>query len=440
MPTGTRCRVVIAFVAVLAAVTAARAQDIPPTLLRRPVLLTPGEMAGTGLEPEVRVRIDVDERGRVVTATVLGITPASRFDDLLCEVTEKSALDWRFAPARQGGAERAATLEWTLKFRATANAAAAHDLFSPLLAGVADPRQPDADLSALPPADRRKVLDRYTAAAESNLRRGDRKRFDSPRFVVVTDAGTAETAKALAGNLEAVFNVLHDIFDSHVAPQPQAYKLVGYLFADKEAFLRMRSELGLSTPMEGFYKPPGLFAFHAEMPTQEDLLSVMLHETVHAYSDVFLRRPGVLFPLWIEEGLAEYFANSRIKGGQLLPGKTLRGRFMPPHFGVLYRRTQAGATLDHLRRAVRSGEAPSVNAVMRASFPVFYGDDAPLYYGLSWLLVHFLRHGDESWAGAFPEIVLYLAEGYDPGAALRTVYGLDEAAIEERFRRYVRDF
>jgi hypothetical protein len=76
---------------------------------------------------------------------------------------------------------------------------------------------------------------------------------------------------------------------------------------------------------------------------------------------------------------------------------------------------------------------------MRASFPVFYGERRELYYSLSWLLVHFLRHGEEGWAETlFPDLMLYLVEGYDPEASLRAVYGVDEAEMAERFRAYVR--
>ena len=418
-----------------------RAQDTGATVLRRPVLLTPAEMAGSGLEPEVRVRVDVDERGRVTGATVLAIRPPSEFDHLLREATVRNATEWRFAPARSGGVARASTLEWTVQYLAKASSESAHDLWSPFEVGLVDPRQPQARISALPRQQRGDLLNRYAAIAEKNLDQAERRRVDSPRFIVVSDAGDEETAKLLAGNFEAVFNILHGIFDPQLAPQPQPYKLVGFLFQKRDAFEQTRAALGLAMPAAGFYASPGFLAFHGELPTGDDLLSVMLHETVHAFSDTVLRRPGVLPPLWVEEGLAEYFANSQIKGGQLVPGKTLRGKFLPPHYDTVFRSTRAGATVDQLKRAVKASEAPAASEVMRATFPVFYGDDRALYYGLSWLLVHFLRHGEEGWADTgFPELMLYLAEGYGPTAALRTAYGLDDAQLDAKFTAYVRTF
>jgi hypothetical protein len=418
----------------------AGAEDEAPRLLRAAPLPAPVEMMAIGLAPEVQVSIQVDARGRVSGTTVLSVAPSTEFDPLVRAAVAKSLLDWRFAPARKDGMPTEATIQWRLQLGAAATETSAHAVWDPIATALADPRQRQGEISDLPLDERLRLLNRYAAIAEKHLQRAARKRFDSPRFIVVTDAGTPETAEVLAGNLEAVFNILHGVFDEHVEPQPMAYKLIAYLFATEEAFIAARGEIGVAMPAAGFYASPGFFAFHGGAPTAEALLGIMLHETFHAYSDRHLHRPGVLLPLWAEEGLAEYFGNSRIEGKRLLPGKTLRGSFVATHYGgAYYVASQSRLSADNLRRALRSGDAPSLGEVMRASFPVFYGERRELYYSLSWLLVHFLRHGEEGWAETlFPDLMLYLVEGYDPEASLRAVYGVDEAEMAERFRAYVR--
>ena len=191
----------------------------------------------------------------------------------------------------------------------------------------------------------------------------------------------------------------------------------------------------------GFYASPGFFAFHVELPTPEDLLSVMLHETVHAYADVHLRRAGVLMPMWMEEGLAEYFGNSKIEKKHLVPGKTMRGGYVNTQYGGIYRASSQQWSADQVRGAVRNGSAPSLDDILQASYPVFYGEQIQLYYTLSWLLVHFLRHGEPEWADTrFPELMLYLAEGYDADIAMRTAYGIPDAELHARFQKYVLSF
>lgn len=49
----------------------------PPVLLHRRHFLTPGEMAGTGLTPEVKLRARIDARGRVSEVEILAVEPAA---------------------------------------------------------------------------------------------------------------------------------------------------------------------------------------------------------------------------------------------------------------------------------------------------------------------------------------------------------------------------
>jgi hypothetical protein len=293
----------------------------------------------------------------------------------------------------------------------------------------------------LSPADRQKLIDRYAQAAEKRLTAKRRQRFDSPRFLVVTDAEDPRTAEILAGNLEAVFNVLHGLFDSHVEPQPERYKIVAYLFADRDAYRATELELRGTRDSAGFYAPPGFLAFHQEA-LPDSLLGTMLHEATHAFVDRHLKRAGVLLPLWFEEGVAEYIGNSQItRKGELVPGKTVRRKLILAHaYGPVRLTTDAGLSLDALRAALRRREVPALEALVSATPPEFYGERAELHYGLSWLFVHFLRHGSTGRETRFPELVLYLVEGYPPADALATSYGAGPAELASAFAEYVAEF
>ncbi len=430
--------------AALAGSAAARQGDRAPVVLRKSLLLTPVETAGTGLAPEVKVRVEVDARGRVVEVAMLGITPASEYDELFEKATRKEISGWRYAPEIKNGKAVATTLEWTVKFQAREGRGGlgGEDGWLPLAssaAGGAESKR--ARILALPLEQRKELLRHHSNVAEKFLDRGNRHRSDSPRFVVVSDAPDEKTARITAGNLESIFNVIRDLFGERIESQPEPFKIVVYMYAKRSSFELLKSELGVFEWSAGFYSPAGLFAFHIEVPTMENLLGIMMHEATHAYVDRHLVEPGSFLPRWLGEGFAEYVGNSEIRKGQLIPGRTAKEKFvLIPGFGAVRATPVPRMSLGEVKRKIRQGEGLSVEQLTTADRNVFYGEKRSLYYPSSWLLVHFLRHGEAGWAEReFPALMLYVAEGYPAIEALKTIYGTAPAQMEERFRTYVQE-
>ncbi len=437
---------------------AAQQSDRAPVLLRKTLLLTPVETAGTGLAPEVRVRVDLDDRGKVVQVTALSVKPASEYDELFRQVTHDQISYWRYAPAIQGGKATATTLDWTVKFQALGQREERTGLGMPLLGPTpSDAEARRARILALPLEQRKALLRQEAQIAEKLLDRSHRQRFDSPRFVVVSDAKAPKTAEITARNLEAVFHVIRGIFGGrhpegeptkrhpeggqtkHLALLPEPYKIVVYLFAGRAAFDGLKTELDVYEWSAGFYSPSGLFAFHLQMPSMESLLGTMMHEATHAFVDRHLVVPGSHLPRWLGEGFAEYMGNSEVKKGRLIPGRTAKEKYvLVMGLGAMRAKPAPRISLDEAKRLIRRGEGLTVEQLTTADSETFYGEERALFYPSSWLLVHFLRHGEPGWAEEeFPAFMLYAAEGYPAAAAMKTVYGAAPAELEERFRRYV---
>ncbi len=393
------------------------------------------------------MKVDLDDRGRVVEVHTLGVEPSSRYDDLFRQVTRDQILTWRYAPAIQGGKAVPATLEWTIKFRPGQTAAEGGEatdgpwlpLFDAAPGGVEAKR---ARIMALPVEQRAALLRQQSSVAETFIDRQHRQRFDTPRFVVVSDAQAPDTAKIVAGNLEAVFNVIQGLFGDRIEPQPERYKIIVYMYASRESFDRLKTELEVYEWSEGFYSPAGLFAFHLQQPTMQVLLGLMMHEATHAFVDRVLVQPGSYLPRWLGEGFAEYVGNSEIKKGQLIPGRTAGDKFMLiPGYGPVRASARPRLSVKDVKLKIRRGEGLTVEELVSADADAFYGEKRSLYYPMSWLLVHFLRHGEPEWAEReFPAFMLYAAEGYAAAAALEAVYGVTPAGLETRFRDYVRKF
>lgn len=398
-------------------------------------------MVGSELTPELKVRLSIDERGKVTDVEVLTLEPSSEFDALLTADIAEQLGRWRFAPATEDAGPVASRLELRVQYRSSPAGQQSWDDEAQESFFFGEPDRRSADVLRLPLAERKRIVDRLAAVAEKHLQSGQRRRAESPRFVAVSDAQDEKLVETLAGNLEAAYGQFLEVFAPHLEPQPERYKIVAYMFSTRAAFEATQVELRDSTVGVGFYSPPGFLAFHQEAFDAADILTTMVHETFHAFSDRALRHPGRLPHLWLEEGLAQYFGNSQIKKGRLVPGKTVQRRMLL-HYGRAFKlRTRANLTVQDIKRAVGSGEAPGLAQLLRASRQEFYGEAIHLYYGTSWLLLHFLRHGEPGWQDAqFPKALLYLVEGYPAETTLEAVYGAGLEELEARFRAYVGDF
>ncbi|MEM7584971.1 MAG: energy transducer TonB [Acidobacteriota bacterium] len=438
--------VALTIAAIMTTAAATQAEDRLPVLLRSSILQPPVESAGTGLAPEVGVQVDIDERGRVTAVDVRSIKPSSELDEIFRQHTVDQLLQWRYAPAIVDGRPSATSLEWKVQYLAgeeVSSTSSPGGYIPPFLFAKADAEARHAQLLSLPLDKQKEILRRYVTVAEKYIDPQRRQKYETERFVVVTDAEHAETAGIVARNLEVSLSVVGQLLQPHLMPQPTHLKFIVYLYATRNAFSAMRRDLASLSLGEATYYAPGFIIYHLEVPSGEYLQSFLIHEASHAYSDRHVRRPGFSFPRWLEEGFAEYMGNSQIKKGKLLPGRTLKRRFVLNHYtsGARAQNTVAGWDLERVQRALARGEGLTLPELISADRDVFYGDRSNLYYGMSWLFVHYLRHGEPGWEDVnFAQMMLYMAEGYPAKAALETAYGRDTRDFEAPFLDYVKRF
>lgn len=417
----------------------------PPVPLRTPALLVPEASIGSGLTPEASVRVSLDARGRVEKIEVLSIVPSSDFDEVFRSAIVDVLSEWRYAPQLRDGAAEPTRLEWRIRFPARAAEArgGAHDEILPMAVGRidgADAESRRAAILALPEKQRLALLDEELRAALATLDQARTRKASTARFVVHTDAEHADVAQGIANNLEAIFNVLAQELIPGIDRLPERYKIQVVAYRTRSSYVDLMSRTPTFEWSSGYYHPAGLIAFHLEQQTNDDVLSLLLHEATHAFFDRHLVQRGVALPRWLGEGFAEYVGNSEIRKGRLVPGKTVRGKYVIAGGGVARIDTSGGQQLDEAKRALRKGEGLSLRDLLGAEPDTFYGERRSLYYASAWLLVHYLRDGGDGWATErFPKFLLYLAEGYPAEAALRALYGPIDVA-DGAFRDYVRSF
>jgi len=417
--------------------------DHPAVPLRHPPLVTPAETAGTGLAPEVTVRVHLDTRGRVDSVRILKVRPASEYDALLETVVVETLSRWRYAPEIRDGKPVGTELEWTIQFQPLEERDEDEPTVSYSPGQQSQDERQDLWKKILGLSRKRRIemLERIAGLAKKQLNPKTQKRFASPRFVVYTDSRQENLAQVVAGNLEATYGIVHDLLHPTIAPQAESYKVIAFMYSSKSSFEKLKRGVPAVEWAVGFYNPAGMIAFHQEMPTSESLVSTMLHEATHAFVDRHVSRRGNVLPRWLGEGFAEYIGNSAIRKGELIPGRTQKSQIYHTPAGMFMGRSEEAFSVDQVRTAMRKGKALTIEKIVSADPRTFYGSESQMYYTMSWLLVHYLRHGERSWEEKeFPTFFLYVAEGYPVRESFEAVYGRTPSSLEGSFRTYVKRF
>ncbi len=452
-PTRSAAAAVAILAAILAALVAAGvpvaaeggASRTPVPIFDPPPIL-PDETVGTGIAPDVAVRVAIDARGRVQDVEVRSIRPSSEYDAAIERSVREQLLRWRYAPKLEDGRPVAAELEWTVVLvpRARQQRRGGGDVPSGPAATVPDAGASIAEswraIHALSEQRKLEALDAAVSSARTFLT-GEPTRAAGEAFVVHADEASEEVARVLAQNLDATFATLIGMFEGAIELQQPKYKLVAFIYNEREAYRRLQGEVLNVEWSAGFYNPAGLLAFHRQMPSDAAVRRILLHEATHAFVDRFLVRPGRVLPRWLGEGFAEYIGNSDIRKGRLVPGRTPVAEVQLTVDGLI--RTESRQLLDvqATKRAMKRGEALSVAELVGATPEQFYGERHEEHYTMAWMFVHFLRDGREGWADeAFPLFMLYVAEGYPPEESFRAAYGVELDGVQAEFAEYVRKF
>jgi tetratricopeptide (TPR) repeat protein len=143
---------------------------------------------------------------------------------------------------------------------------------------------------------------------------------------------------------------------------------------------------------------------------------VVYHEYVHSLLHTNFR----WLPTWLDEGLAEFYGNTRFDSKKIYIGApSLR--------------------LQHMRNGAL---IPLETLLIVNPYPFFHGDEERIdkFYSESWALVHYLVFGQNMEGGKkLNRFYAQLQQGDQPVKAFREVFG-DLKAVEDGLDRYVSAF
>ena len=214
--------------------------------------------------------------------------------------------------------------------------------------------------------------------------------------------------------------------DERVVPEHERIDV--YMFSRRAHLIRLMN----SRDVYGFMQP-GLrksLMVIAPNTTSETPNTVAFHEYVH-----FLLRAvgGSHFPPWYEEGLAEFFAATRITKDALVIGEVpllrlqnLQNRHRFSVAEVFDTGSPRLPDLNSLEEGVAISSRPLAN---------------PAFYAQSWSLIHMLLLGHHAGLQRrdhlLADYVLDIQNGRDPQAALQRHFQGEYRALERDVRKYI---
>lgn len=235
----------------------------------------------------------------------------------------------------------------------------------------------------------------------------------------------ADEANSLARHL----NVMYGEYSKRLASLPvrAQEKLNVLIFKDhRDYMLTLRARFGVNAIGSGgmfFVTSAGSgLAFWTEDLPRRRIEHVIQHEGFHQFA---YSRFGDDLPIWVNEGLAEFFGESVVVGETLIVGQS------------------TPRVLEAVKNAIELNKYVPFRQML-AMTPKQWGGaledgSASINYHQAWSMVHFLVYGHGGrHLGAFETYLRHLNNGLPSEQAFVKSFGSDIAAFESEWKKYAR--
>ena len=265
------------------------------------------------------------------------------------------------------------------------------------------------------------------SAVPSTPARGDGieiNRYTS-RYYTIYSTTSPEEVREYGRHMDNVFKQYSIRFRSFSTRDKRSMPL--YLFATRQQYLAFLNRCGIDGSGSGgmFFVRPGIegLATFTEGRTRSSAFEVLQHEGFHQFAHAYI---GSQLPVWVNEGLAEYFADGIIVRDRMKLGFANDRRTLSVRTAI-----QNGKAIDFDELLEMSHQQWNRNTVDQPAL-------AGLQYDQSWSIVHFLIRGDGGkYRSAFEQYLLLVSKGRPSGSAFRMAFGTDDtSAFRRRWTRH----
>jgi tetratricopeptide (TPR) repeat protein len=259
------------------------------------------------------------------------------------------------------------------------------------------------------------LLSAQSSAKESWLK------IKSKNFTVIGNAGEGDLRK-LAINLEEFRHVLSLLFPRARIETPVPTTV--FLFKTHNSFKPFKPQYKgkIRDNVAGYFlsSDHGNYIALTSQPGGNDPLAVIFHE----YEHFVIRKNVPNAPLWLNEGLAEFFSTFKTSGDDR---KASVGAPIGQHIGTL----REGKFLPFETLLTVNHKSPHYNENGKVG----------IFYAQSWTLVHYLMLGDQQKRQAqLSKFIAGLSAGVGLEENFRQSFESDYKTLENELRSYVRKF
>jgi hypothetical protein len=240
------------------------------------------------------------------------------------------------------------------------------------------------------------------------------RRLDSPNFVVVGDAG-AGALRDIAVKFEGFRETLSRVLTNRVTST--AVPTIVIVFDSDKAFTPFKPKYeGKTIELAGlFLGRPDVNYIALTTSGGDGAMRVVFHE----YAHLIISNVGRNIPVWLDEGLAEYYSTYRVGGDGR---EAVLGAAIPSHLIQLNESTLL--PLDQLLAVTQ--DSPMYNEGSRRS----------VFYAQAWALTHMLQLGEPRRTPQLGQFLSMVGQGVPAADAWSRVFGAD--SVERDLKSYVR--
>lgn len=260
------------------------------------------------------------------------------------------------------------------------------------------------------PADAQLDLDSYT----------------SKHYTIHTDLTKAET-RLFGKHMDRVFDAYQRKFANIGLESKRNQSMPLYLFRTRDAYVAFCNRNGMDGRNSGgmfFYRPHihGLATYIQDRPLTETF-SVLQHEGFHQFAFSHI---GPRLPIWVNEGLAQYFEDGVFEGNKL-------------HLDLANARR-----VESVKKAIRTGRIVPFDKMLAMSDDDWGGTlntnaaAAGLLYDQAWSMVFFLATADDGkYIQPFRDYLHDVARGRDSMMSFRDAFRLESTdPFEKAWQRH----
>jgi hypothetical protein len=252
------------------------------------------------------------------------------------------------------------------------------------------------------------------------------REFKSKSYAVHTNLPRDE-AMHFAEHMDRVFDEYRKRFRSFRSRRDIDMPL--YLFKERDeyvAFLKAHNIDGTNTGGMFFYQQnvAGLATWTRGRPLA-DTYEVLQHEGFHQFAFAYI---GTELPIWVNEGLAQYFEDAILTKTRMHLGLARERRV-----AVVQQSLENGNAIDFDELLTMSNDQWRKNVVTDQR-------KADLQYNQSWSVCYFLIHGDDGkYQKAFEDYLMRVSNGAPSGDAFNEAFGeRDTTRFRAAWQRYAK--